>query len=596
MAPPSAERAKIVYTLSSFEASTHRANFSLEVRGIDRSAVDVILPVWAPGAYEIRETAREIRELRAVAPESGRELRVERVEKNRWRVHTGGAPEVEIRYVAYGHDLVDDGFDVSEEHVFLTATRCFPWVEGRDREPLEVVLNVPAHWKVYAELPRLRENPTRLRARDYEELVDTPIEAGTPVHTTILPGGIPHHLVFCGPGNYELHRVEQDVQKIVEAQMRFMGVSPLSSYTFLFHLTDRRDGGLEHLASTSIVLERNSFRPLDQYDRFLSVVSHEYFHLYNVKRIRPKVLGPFDFNRENYTHLLWWMEGTTDYVSDLLTRHAGVLSTKRYLAHVADLAKRELMTPGRHRTSLEAASYQTWVDLYRPFEETRNQSINYYVKGHLVSLGLDLEIRTRTQNERSLETVFRYLWKEYGAKGRGLEEGELQPALESATGLELGEFFDRYVRGTVELPLDAFARQAGLTFGPAPKPADSEDPDPGYLGIETMNEGGRAKIREVLDGTPARQAGLSPGDEIVAFDGGRVLFEGFADALKRLPPGTEVEVTVFRRGLLRTIPLTTGAPPAPKYVFRSFAGATDLEKRIHQSWLDAPWEAPKPDS
>jgi predicted metalloprotease with PDZ domain len=594
MATSDADGAEIIYTVRSMEPEAHRVHFSVEVRGITKPTVDLVLPVWAPGAYVIRESAREVRELTALRPNTGEALVVDRVEKNRWRVHTNGARSIEARYTVYGHELVDDGFDVSDEHLYLTATRCFPWVDGREWEPLELVLHLPPTWKVFGELPRLGENPPRLRARNFDELVDTPIEAGTAVHALVRPGGIPHHLVLCGKGNYELHRVEQDVQKIVEAHQAYMGVTPMPSYTFLFHLTDRRDGGLEHKASTSIVIERNSFQPLDQYERFLDVVSHEYFHLYNVKRIRPKVLGPFDFNRENYTKLLWWMEGTTDYVGTLLVRRAGLLTPKRYLAQVAELGRRFLSVPGRHVRSLEESSFITWIDLYKAFEETRNQSVSYYVKGHLVSLCLDLDIRARTQNERSLQTVFHRLWSEYGAKDRGLEEGELQGVVEEVTGLELDPFFVKYVRGTVELPIDTYVREAGLTFGPAPKPPDSDEPEPGYLGIETANEGGRVKVREIYDGSPARRAGLSPGDELVAFDGSRVLFDGFAETMKRYPAGTNLEVTVFRRGLLRSLPVTTGAPPPMKYLLKPTESASELAQKIYQSWLDAPWEPAKP--
>jgi predicted metalloprotease with PDZ domain len=595
MSPDASAPARIIFAVPAFEPMTHRVHFALEVRGVDRPTIDLVLPVWAPGAYELRESAREVRDFRALRPGTGDPLRVERVEKNRWRVHAGGAEAVEVRYTVYGHDLADDGLDVSEEHLYLTATRCFPYVEGREREPIDVVLPLPPGWKAYAELARISENPVRFRARDFEQLVDSPIDAGTPVHTTVRPGGIPHHIVLCGRGNYELHRVEQDVQKVVEAHLRYFGDSPLDSYTFLFHLTEKRDGGLEHQASTSIVIERGSFAPDEVYEKsFLGVVSHEYFHLWNVKRIRPTVLGPFDFTRENYTHLLWWMEGTTDYVSTLLLRHAGLLPPAKYLAQVAELARRFLQTPGRHLKSLEEASFTAWIDLYRPYEESRNTSVSYYVKGHLVSLALDLELRARTDNVQSLQPVFRHLWTEYGRKNRGIGEDELQGILESVTGVSLGEFFDRYVRGTAELPIDQFARHAGLAFGPAPKPKEAEGSEPGYLGIETANDGGRLRIREVLDGGPARRAGLSPGDELVALDGAKVLYDGFAETMKKYPAGKEVEVTVFRRGLLRTVPVTPIAQPPAKYVVTPVDSPSELARKIYQSWLEAPWEPAKP--
>jgi predicted metalloprotease with PDZ domain len=587
---------QITYVVSSLETNTHRVHFRMEVRGVHDPSFDLLLPVWAPGAYEILESSREVRELTARRLGGTSELPVERREKNRWKVTTLGADAVEVRYTVYAHDAGDDAIDLSEEHLFLNAPRCLPWVAGREKEPVELVLNLPPAWKAYAELPRTGENPPRFQARDYEELVDTPVDCGTPVELTVRPAGIPHRILFCGgPGNYEEHRVEADVTKIVEAQVKFFGGSPLPAYTFFVHLADRRDGGLEHKFSTSLVVERNSFRPPEEYDRFLTLVSHEYFHLYNVKRIRPRVLGPFDFTRENYTHLLWWMEGTTDYAALLLVRRCGLFSPAKFLTKVAELAQRYLLTPGRAVRSLEEASFTAWVDLYRAYEETRNQSVSYYLKGLLVSMCLDLEIRSRTENRVGLDQVFRTLWKEYGEPGRGLEEGELFTVIQRVSGLDLTEFFDRYVRGTAELDLDAFARYAGLSFGPAPKPGGPNEPtEPAYLGIETTNDGGRVRVREVLDGTPARRAGVTPGDEVIALDGTRVMFDGFLDALKRFSPGEEVNVDLFRRGVLKRVKVVVGKTPPAKFAFTPVTNPTDLQRKVYAAWLDATWEAPSP--
>ncbi|MHB8352518.1 MAG: M61 family metallopeptidase [Thermoplasmata archaeon] len=586
-----AEDAAITATLLSFDPNTHRGRFALEIRGISGPSIDLVLPVWAPGAYEIRESAREIRELTAVPPGSGAELPVERVEKNRFRIRTEGLPAVTVRYTVYGHEATDDGFDVTDEHLFLNATRVIPFVDGRQEEPVDLLLPLPDGWSAHAELMRVAERPVRFRARNYEELVDSPVDCGRPVELLIRPDGIPHRILLCGgPGNYEVHRLEEDVGRIVLAQIRYFGGSPLSSYTFFVHLTDRRDGGLEHLRSTSLVVERNSFRPQEEYERFLSLVSHEYFHLYNVKRIRPKALGPFDFTRENYTRMLWWMEGTTDYVALLILRRAGLLTPRRYLEKLSELGQRLLTVPGRAVTSLEEASRNAWIDLYRPYEETRNQSVSYYLKGHLVSACLDLEIRHRSQNERSLDTVFAELWGAFGRTGEGIAEEALPGLIDRAAGMDLGEFYRDYVRGTRELDLDRFVRHAGLTFAPVPRPSSGpEAAVPGHLGIELVNDQGRVRLREVLDGGPGRRAGLAPGDEIVALDGSRVLYDGFADALKRFPPGTTVSIDLFRRGLLRRLTATMGTPPPAKYALTALESATALEKEIHAGWLGSPW-------
>ncbi len=335
---------------------------------------------------------------------------------------------MEVLYQVYGHALVTEGFDVTPEHLFLNAALGLPYVDGHQEDPYEVVLHVPSEWRVYTELARVAESPTRLRARNYDELVDSPIDCGQPVELGFHADGVPHSIVLCGTGgNYEPHRLEEDLRKIVEAAHRIIGEPPSPHYTFFYHLTDVRDGGLEHTSSNSCVIPRNMFQPASSYRGFLALTSHEYFHAYNVKRIRPAALGPFDYTREMYTKLLWWMEGTTDYYGWIVLRRAGLLTPARSLEELAKLGTKLLQIPGRRVQSIEESSWLAWIDYYRPQENTPNRSVSYYDKGFLVSWALDLEIRTRTENRASLDDVVRALWKEYGRPGVGVPEDALVP-------------------------------------------------------------------------------------------------------------------------------------------------------------------------
>ncbi|HLM69982.1 MAG TPA: PDZ domain-containing protein, partial [Thermoplasmata archaeon] len=464
-------------------------------------------------------------------------------------------------------------------------------------EPADVALEFPADWKVITELEEVAHAPPRYRARNYDELVDSPIDIGRPVVLTIHPGGIPHRISLCGEGgNYDARALERDIAKVVEASVALVGESPLSRYTFFYHLTDVPDGGLEHATSTSCVVTRTTFQPAESYRYFLGLTAHEYLHLYNVKRIRPKVLGPFDYTRENYTRQLWWMEGTTDYFTYLVLRRSGLLTVEQFLKQRAKLVKTYLETPGRNRISLEESSLVSWVDRYQPFEETPNQSVSYYLKGDLVSMCLDLEIRHRTEARASLETVLRLLWKEYGKPGRGLDEDELLPVVNRATGIDLTSFFERYVRGTEEIDLAAHALHAGLVLAPkAKRPDEADDPEPGDLGVAVEDSGGLARVRHSYAGRPAQAAGLTPGDEVIAINGGKVTFSGFEKALERLPPGTPVELTVFRRGFLHQVSMTTGPPPARKYAFTPMDSPSELARKVYESWVGAPWTPARPD-
>ena len=584
----------IHYTVRAAEPEEHRGRFAIDVDAITEPTLDFVLPSWVPGSYHIVNYVRGFRGFQARDPSDGRPLTVERVDKARWRVRTDGASAIHVEYSVYGHDLVTEGFDLTTNHLFVNSALCLPFVDGHLTDPVEVTIQAPPDWKVVTELAEVGTHPPRFRAANYDELVDSPIDVGRPLLLTIRPCGIPHRISICGEGgNYETHRLEEDLGKLVEATVKMVGESPLRSYTFFLHLADLPDGGLEHATSHSAVVRRSTFQPAESYRHFLSLMSHEYFHLYNVKRIRPKVLGPFDYTKETYTRLLWWMEGTTDYFSDVLLRRAGLLTVSQYLEGLAKQGKEYLSTPGRRQLSLEEGSFLAWVDYYQPFEETPNQSVSYYLKGALVSLALDLEIRHRTENKASLETVLRTLWEGYGKVGRGLEEGELEPVAERAVGLDLGRFFDKYVRGTDELDLDAFAHLAGLAFGPKPRAADADEEEPGYLGLHLEDSGGFVRIRHVLTDTPGRRAGLSPGDEIVAVNGAKVTFAGFDKALRACPPGTPVDLAVFQRGFLRHVALTTGKPPPEKYAFTPVDAPDDLARRVYEGWVGAPWEPAK---
>ena len=588
----------IRYDISVNDPKTHRLQVVVDVSEVTGSTLDLVLPSWVPGSYHIQDQARNLRGVQARQAGTGTALSVARQDKARWRIATEGVSHLEVRYEVYGHMLDDDAVDVTVDHYFLNPGKFLPYVEGREHEPLEVAVHLPSTWRAYTELAEVGRSPARFRASDYDELVDEPIDCGTPLELTVRPSGIPHRILFCGRGgNFEAHQVEADVTKIVEAAIRLMGGSPLQHYTFFYHLGDGRwpiQGGLEHKNSTSIVVGRSAFRPEEDYRSFLGTTAHEYFHLYNVKRIRPRVLGPFDYTKENYTHLLWAMEGSTDFFTHLILLRAGLLPPPKYLAEQAKSIQKYTTTPGRRVASLEELSFNAWIDLYQQYEETSNQSVSYYLKGDLVTLCLDLEIRNRTDGRSSVEAVFRTLWEEYGQRDRGLEEDEILPVANRATGLDLSEFFQRYIAGTAEIDFGVFLGYAGLRIETPEHPPGKEDEPPvGWLGVTLKDDGGQARIATVLDDGPGRRAGLSPGDEVVALDGQRVTYADLPKSMPKFPPGTSVEVTVFRRGFLTSLTLETGKAPPEKFLIVPVDDAAPVARRVHEGWLGVPWEPPK---
>ncbi len=555
--------------------------------------VDLVLPSWVPGSYEIQDPARWLVDLTATAGPGGPPIAVTRPEKARWRLSEGSGP-AEVRYRVYGHQIKNDTLDVADDHLFLNGPFSLVYLDGRRDEPCEISLDLPPGWEAVTELEELAGGGHRFRAAGYDELADSPIDCGHPRLFTVMPGGIRHRVSVCGSGgNFEPHRALPDLERIAAETMRCFGGPAVRSYTLFYHLSELDDGALEHANSFSYVCPRLLFRPASGYYRFVRVSAHEYVHAYLVKRIRPKAFVPIDYSREVYTNLLWLMEGTTDYVALLVLRRSGIDRPSKFLDTVAKDATLLLQQSGRHHQSLEEASRLAWIGYYRLQEENPNRSISYYQKGLLVSMLLDLDLRERSEGRRSLDDVLKLLWKEYGAVGRPIEEEEVPAIVERATGLSIDDFHRRYIAGTEELDLDRYARLAGLTFGPAPKKREPEDDEePGDLGADWQILEGRVRLRYVRDGGPAQLAGLAPGDELVAYDGVRVAAADFDKLRSRFPAGTEATISFFRRGYLTTRTLTFGAPPPEKYRFEPLAEATAPQKAFYESWLGAPWTPP----
>jgi predicted metalloprotease with PDZ domain len=566
----------------------------LRISEPEAATIDIVLPSWIPGSYQIQDQAKFVRSVEARVRGNGTGPKVDRVGKSRWRVTLDSPRPLEFRYEVYAHALLTDGVDLTAEHLWLNAGMCLPYVDGHKDEPYDLLLDIPTDWRVWTDLELISRAPPRYRAASYDELVDSPVDCGLPVEIETRARGATHRLVICGQGgNFEPHRLVDDIRRIAEAAMALFDERTPRPYTFFLHLSDFRDGGLEHRNSNACVFERNSFQPVSSYRKVLSVLSHEYIHRYLVKGIRPRVLGPFDYEHEVHTRLLWLMEGTTDYYAPLLLRRADLVPTKPFLAKWSEQVAEYLQIPGRHARSLEEASFLSWIDLYRPFEDTPNVSVSYYLKGALVSCALDLELRHRTGNQKSLDDVMRHLWARYGVPDQGLGETEFPEIVHAATGEDIREFHRRYIAGTEELDFATVLGYAGLGFKPKERPAeDGEGELPGHLGVRVGTEEGRVRIRSVLEGGPAHRAGLAAGDELVAFNGARLDPVRFDRWMLRYPPGTEVDVAFFSRGVLSHAKLTLGDPPPTGFLTPPVENPTPLQRQIYEGWLADKWSPP----
>jgi predicted metalloprotease with PDZ domain len=572
------------YKVSIPDPNSHLVHVRMEVRGLPGDSADFVLPVWTPGSYKVRDYAKNVQDFSA-----GRAA-WRKVDKSRWRVAAGG--DVTVEYAVWAFELSVQSSHVDADHAFLNGASVFFYVDGHKDARVTVEFDVPRNWRIAS---GLEARGRTLSAPDYDILIDSPIEIGTFTKRTFKAGGVPHHLVIHGEGNYDEKRMVDDVRKIVETEIRILRHVPYPHYTFILHNTSERGGGLEHLNSTALQVPAQSYRPREKYENFLELVAHEFFHLWNVKRIHPDVLGPFDYEREVYTTLLWVMEGFTSYYDTLVPCRAKLFTPDKYLKKMADRIQKFEEKPGRRRQSLSESSFDTWIKLYQPNEHSTNCQMSYYEKGELVGMCLDLEIRHRTGNQKSLDDVLRLLYRDYGRREEGFPEAEFKRACERVAG-NLDRFFRDLVDGVGEVPWNRYLDFAGVKLEKEPrKPEDGEPArkSRAWLGVGTSKAGGVLSLASVVEDGPAWKAGLSAKDEVIAIDGMKLTAEDFERRLDEYEPGDRARLTIFRSGILREIPLTLGAKENVTWAIRRVKAPSALQKKIYEGWLWNRWETPK---
>ncbi len=548
------------------------------------AAIDLQLPIWTPGSYLIREYPRHVQEL-AADDGHGRSLPVEKVDKATWRVDAREAKSVRVRYRVYGWDLTVRSAHLDDTHGFWNGACLFLYHAPLAARPARVRVRAPEGWRVTTALDAAPDGA--FHAANYDELVDSPFEVGPHELVHFTAQDRPHRLAIWGKVERDRAELTRDLTKIIDAQAALFGGVPYPHYTFILLAAPNAYGGLEHARSSTLLTSPHSFATRKKYEEFLELASHELFHLWNVKRIHPSVLGPFDYQREAYTRALWMMEGVTSYYDRLMLVRAGLQQPKTYLEKLGEELQRIAATPGRLRASLEEASFDAWIKHYRPDENTVNSTISYYLKGGVVALLLDLEIRARSRGERTLDDAMRLFWTRYGARGEGFAEEVVQRTVEEATGVELGGFFDKLVRGRDELDAAPFLRAVGLRVKTslADEPAEGE-PAGGWLGA-TLKEDAALTVSGALDGGPAVAAGLYAGDEIVALDGFRVDLSGLKERLASRKPGDKAAFTIFRRDELRSVTVTLGERPHDKFQVVPVEDPSDAERAAYRAWLGA---------
>lgn len=573
--------APIQYTVSMTKPHTHLLDVEMRITGWPGSSLDLVMPSWTPGSYLMREYPRHVQEF-SVCDESGQSLPCTKTSKGRWRIETNKAETLIVRYKVYAYELTVRTNYLDGDRAYFNGAATFMYPDSwRERPALLTVRPAPG-WTVATSLPRVDEN--LYEVDNFDTLVDSPILCGKLARASFQVEGIPHEIAIDGEGNYNLEAVRTDLQRIVEAAGAIFKGLPYDRYVFLVLLTDKGSGGLEHRFSNTCIVPSLTFRPRKSYERFLSLEAHEHLHAWNGKRLRPAAFRSFDYTQEQYTRLLWFIEGVTDYYTGQVLRRAQLISTERSLERLADNIKRLQTTPGRFLQSLEDASFDAWIKYYRRDENTDNSSVSYYLKGNLVGLVLDLTIRGQTGGQKSLDDVMRALWHDPDILAHGIPETGLQEIAEAVTGVPLGEVFDNYVRGVEEIPWNRYLGYAGLRLEVTPDGDDRQEPR-AYLGIHLRDDGEAAVIERVPSGSPAYEAGVYAGDEIIAINGYKVTRSGLEDRLKCYRPGDTVLLHLFRQGVLREVPITLAMRPRERYRIQPLTGASEAQKAVRRGWL-----------
>ena len=559
------------YQIYAADPAAHMFSVRCVINQPDPSGQMVSLPAWIPGSYMVRDFAKNIVAIEARS--QGNVVDFKKIDKATWQIEPCDAP-LELNYEVYAWDLSVRSAHLDQTHAYFNGTSVFVRVHGQDDQPCSVDIlppqgSVKGLWRVATTLaPDGVElyGFGRYRAENYDDLIDHPVEMADFTLATFKAGGINHDVVITGQHQADMERICADLKKICQTHIDFFGeLPPIERYLFMVMVVGEGYGGLEHRSSTSLLVSRSDL-PLpgmsgvsEGYRTFLGLCSHEYFHTWNIKRIKPEVFTPYSLQSESYTRQLWAFEGITSYYDDLGLVRSGCIGVESYLQLLAQMLTRVMRSYGRFKQSVAESSFDAWTKFYRQDENAPNAIVSYYAKGSVIALALDFTIRNETENNKSLDDLMRLLWETYGKQNIGVPEGKIEVLAGQVAGTDLSEFFQRYLHGTEDPPIAELLRSVGVEFvlrraesavdlggRPSSLSAQVLEQKP-YLGIKSTADAGNLKVANVFTGSAAIKAGLSAGDVLVALNGLKITSSNLEKLLAVYKPGDSVEIHAFRR-------------------------------------------------
>ncbi len=576
--------------VSHFLSFPHKNNQFVHVTtrfAVSAEQVDSYLPSWNPGSYLIRDFAANLERFEA-SNSSGRQLPVTKISKNQWRIDTAGVEELILDY-----DIWAGQINVSESWVesgmaILNGAGIFLYSEQTRSLPQSVVIELPDGWSdVHTALP-VREDGSGFMARDYDELVDSPILLGNTVEYEFSVGNHPYALVLSEENSlWEGQVSADDVAKIVQVQQEFWGVNPFERKYLFLNVFMEKFAGLEHDYSTVMMCSPWQMRGREDYIKWLGLVSHEFFHSWNVRRMRPQALAQYDYQQEVYTRELWLAEGLTSYYDNLMLFRGGLIDVADYFSLLAREIRDYETTPGREIRSAELASFDTWIKQYKPDNNKLNSTVSYYRKGALIGFVADMEIRRSTDGKYNLDTVMRDMYSRYGPDGPnqgGYPPGSFENIVESTAGPEARKIVEQMLKTTIDPDVDRALDWYGLVLKRVPDAAQNGQAS-GGLGVVWKVSGATLLAEYVLLGHTGAEAGILPEDELLAIDGLRVTTENYMGYLQKLHPGEVVELTLVRHGQLLSLPVEVGIEIPEFYSIGVKPKISRQEKKRLEAWL-----------
>jgi len=572
--------AKISYTLKMPRPQNHYFQVEMQVEQLKQKTATVKLPVWSPGSYLVREFSRHLNQVKAYSLQ-GAVLPITKKTKNTWEIDLKGQTACIVKYEVYAFELSVRTSFLDETHGFVSGPSMFMYLDGHKETGGELLVQPHASFKrISTGLTQKSDvtqgNTQTFTFENYDQLVDCPIEIGNQFEFDFEAAGVKHTVAMYGEGNYDPERLKVDMAKIVEEETKVVGVNPNKRYVFIVHNVVGGDGGLEHCNSTVLSVDRWTYDG-SNYINFLNLVAHEYFHLWNVKRIRPIELGPFNYDQEVYTNYLWVMEGFTSYYDELILRRCGYYTTEEMQKKIQSAINYVEGSAGSRVQPVAHASFDAWIKAYRPNENSSNTTMTYYSRGMVIAAVLDAMIIKQSNGKECLDHLMQDLYQTYYVgKNRGFTDAEFKACLTKHTGQDMTEFFLKYIDGTEVIPYSMYFLPLGIEVN------DVGSVKP-VFGANVSEEGGKVIVKSIRSNTAAEDAGLSVNDEIIACMNYRVDKPMLDAFMNGAAIGDEFELTISRDQLIRKVIVKITGQKRSSFIFTN--RHTDATLPLYTYWL-----------